>query len=85
MVSVLLLVCCGPTKDCRLLGLLSSGIIPCVKHALAELATMDAVVIPASATVSVQAVQIYTEEVCGIDMSPVNRWRWSPMYTAGQP
>lgn len=42
------------------------------------------VIIPASATVFVQAVEIRTTEVCGFDMSGVNLHRWHPAYLCGQ-
>ena len=45
-----LVVCCGLLED----GLLTSGIVPAVTHALLHLALPDAVVIPASITIMCQ-------------------------------
>ena len=45
-----LIVCCGLLED----GLLTSGIVPAVTHALLHLALPDAVVVPASITVKCQ-------------------------------
>eukprot|EP00887_Chlorella_sp_A99_P001822 scaffold19.g1822.t1 len=66
-------------------GLLTSGLIPAVSHALASLTTSDAIILPASATVYMQAVEIRTGEVCGLDMSAANLYRWHPAYAAGVP
>jgi len=41
--------------------------------------------LPASATVHVQAAEIRTGEVCGVDMTPVNQHRWHPGYLSGVP
>jgi hypothetical protein len=64
-------------------GLLTSGLIPCMRHAIQNLMADDMLLLPASATVYVQAVEIRTGEVCGVDMSPVNQHRWHPGYLAG--
>ena len=32
-----------------------------------------------------QAVEARTTEVCGIDMSAINRYRWTPAFAAGVP
>lgn len=66
-------------------GLLTSGLVPAVSHALASLATIDALVLPASATVFVQAVEVRTNSVCGLDLSAANLYRWHPAYAAGAP
>lgn len=66
-------------------ALLTSGIIPGMRHALHNLLTPEAFVIPASATVYVQAVEIQTVEVCGLDVSAVNRHRWAPAFRCGTP
>ena len=66
-------------------GLLSSGIIPAVRHALSTLTTQDAIVLPASATVYMQAVELRTTDVCGMDMSAANLYRWHPAYATGPP
>ncbi|KAL4451864.1 hypothetical protein ABPG75_007526 [Micractinium tetrahymenae] len=66
-------------------GLLTSGLIPSVRHALGTLLTADAILLPASATVYCQAVELRTEGVCGLDMSAANQYRWHPAYAAGVP
>eukprot|EP00884_Botryococcus_braunii_P006992 jgi/Botrbrau1/16294/Bobra.0066s0063.1 len=63
-------------------GLLSSGLIPVVRHCVQKLMADDMVVIPMAATVYVQAVQARTGKVCGFDMTPINLHRWHPAYTA---
>ena len=61
--------------------------MPAVKHALdgGGLLTADAIVLPASATVYIQAVELRSGEVCGLDMSAANLYRWHPAYAAGVP
>ena len=71
----------APFTPCA--GLLASGIVPAVRHALGGLLTGDARVLPASATVYVQAVELRTEQVAGLDMSAANLYRWHPAYAAG--
>jgi protein arginine N-methyltransferase 7 len=66
-------------------GLLGAGIIPAVAHALSALAAADAVVLPASATVYAQAVELRTGDVCGLDMSAANLYRWHPAHSGGAP
>lgn len=66
-------------------GLLTSGIIPAVRHALGSLTTHKATVLPASATVYMQAVELRTTDVCGLDMSAANLYRWHPSYATGSP
>lgn len=66
-------------------GLLTSGIIPAVRHALGSLTTHEAIVMPASATVYMQAVEVRTTDVCGLDMSAANLYRWHPSYATGPP
>jgi type III protein arginine methyltransferase len=66
-------------------GLLTSGIIPAVRHALGSLTTHEAIVLPASATVYMQAVEVRTTDVCGLDMSAANLYRWHPSYATGPP
>ena len=39
--------------------------------------------LPASATVYMQAVELRTGDVCGLDMSAANLYRWHPAYAAG--
>lgn len=65
--------------------MLTSGIIPAIRHALATLTTTDAIVLPASATVYVQAVELRTTSVCGFDMSPANLYRHHPTFGGGAP
>lgn len=56
-----------------------------MRHALdAGLLTSDAVLLPLSATVYMQAVEIRTGEVCGLDMSAANLYRWHPAFAAGK-
>ncbi|KFM29158.1 Protein arginine N-methyltransferase 7 [Auxenochlorella protothecoides] len=63
-------------------GLLSSGLIPSVQHVLSTLATADALVLPASATVWVQAVEVATGRVAGLNMQAADARRWAPAYLA---
>ncbi len=65
-------------------GLLTSGLIPSVRHALGSLLTIDAILLPSSATVYCQAVELRTREVAGLDMSAANQYRWHPAYAAGE-
>lgn len=74
----------GPVPTPFPAGLLTSGIIPSMRHALGSLLTTDAVLLPASATVYVQAVELRSRDVCGLDMSAANLYRWYPAYTAGK-
>lgn len=64
-------------------GLLSSGIIPAVRHALDKLLLPDAVVIPSSATLYAQAVDMRTPAFDGINLSAIDGYRWHPTYIAG--
>ena len=66
-------------------GLLSAGLIPACRHALAKLMLPDALVVPAAATVYAQAVQLRVESVCGFDVSAVNLYRWEPAHASGTP
>lgn len=66
-------------------GLLTSGLLPCMNHALGSLLTTDAILMPSSATVYMQAVELRTTDVCGLDMSAANLYRWRPAYAAGVP
>lgn len=54
-----------------------------MRHALGGLLTTDAILMPASATVYMQAVELRTGDVCGLDMSAANLYRWHPAYAAG--
>jgi len=75
------LVVCDILDD----GLLSAGIIPACSHALAKLALPDAIVLPASATVYVQAVELRVTRVCHFDVSAINLHRWEPSHSSGVP
>ena len=66
-------------------GLLSAGLIPACRHALAKLMLPDSVVIPAAATVFAQAVQFRVDSVCGFDVSAANMYRWEPAHASGTP
>lgn len=68
-----------------LAGFLTSGIIPAMHHALSHLLVPDAILLPSSATVYMQAVEVRTTEACGLDLSAVNLYRWHPAYAAGVP
>ncbi len=67
-----------------LVGLLTSGIVPVMRHCIQTLMADDMVVIPMSATVYVQAAEVRTRDARGVDVSAVNRHRWHPAYTAGE-
>lgn len=56
-----------------------------MRHALGSLLTSDALVLPASATVYMQAVELRSGAVAGLDMSAANQHRWHPAYAAGAP
>jgi len=56
-----------------------------MRHAVQNLMADDMLLLPASATVHVQAAEIRTGEVCGVDMTPVNQHRWHPGYLSGVP
>ena len=64
-------------------GLLSSGLIPCARHCLQNLLLPDAIVLPASATVFAQAIEIKSKPVCGFDVSAMDLYRSHPTYTSG--
>ena len=64
-------------------GLLSAGLIPACRHALAKLTLPDTIVIPAAATVYAQAVQLRIDSVCGFDVSATNLNRWEPAHASG--
>lgn len=69
----------------RIPALLTSGIVPAIRHALDTLTTSDATVLPGSATVFIQAVELRTSNVCGFDMSAANLYRWHPTFATGAP
>jgi hypothetical protein len=49
--------------------------LPSLRHALAVLATKDALVVPAAATVCVQAAQLVTPRTAGLDLSALDALR----------
>lgn len=66
-------------------GLLAAGILPSVRHALDNLLTSDAIVLPASATVYAQAIELRSGPVCGFDLQAINKMRWHPAYVTTGP
>lgn len=65
-------------------GLLSSGLLPAIRHAREKLLVLpDAVIVPGGATVFVQAVELRSAEVAGFDCSAANAYRWHPSHTSG--
>ena len=66
-------------------GLLSSGLIPSTKHCLQNLLLPDAIVLPSSATVFAQAIEIKSRNICGLDVSAMDLYRSHPTYTSGVP
>lgn len=64
-------------------GLLTSGILPAMRHCIQHLMADDMIVLPAAATVYCQAAEARTGTVCGFDMSAANRYRWHPAHTSG--
>jgi protein arginine N-methyltransferase 7 len=63
-------------------GLLASGIIPAFRHAVNSLCLPDAILLPSSATMYAMPVEMRVDDVCGIDVSAMNQYRWSPTYTS---
>ena len=66
-------------------GLLSSGLIPSTKHCLQNLLLPDAIVLPSSATVFAQAIEIKSKNICALDVSAIDLYRSHPTYTSGVP
>lgn len=56
--------------------ILSSGIIPAIQHCLSELMIPDAIIMPCSATVYAQAIELRVTDIAGMDMSASNLYRW---------
>ncbi|NJK63640.1 MAG: tetratricopeptide repeat protein [Synechococcaceae cyanobacterium SM2_3_1] len=63
-------------------GVLGEGVLPTIRHALEHLATPQARVIPKAVTLIGQLVQFPAlrpaypvKEICGFDLSPINRFR----------
>ena len=67
----------------RNVGLLTSGLIPSMRHAIQNLMTEEMIVLPAAATVYVQAAEVRAKQVCGIDMAPLDCHRSHPAYLSG--
>ncbi|GLC34375.1 hypothetical protein PLESTM_000188400 [Pleodorina starrii] len=84
-------ICCNVVVATDLLndGLLTSGLLPAVRHvAAAGLLTRDAVVVPAAATVWMQAAQLAApppRETSGLDLQAMDRLRWWPSHSLGGP
>ena len=66
-------------------GLLSSGLIPSTKHCLQNLLLPDCIVLPSSATVFAQAIEIKSKNICGLDVSAMDLYRSHPTYSSGVP
>ena len=64
-------------------GLLTSGILPAMRHCIQNLMADDMIVLPAAATVYCQAAEARTGAVCGFDMSAADRYRSHPAHTSG--
>lgn len=58
-----------------MVGLLTSGIIPAFRHCLDHILIHDPILIPSSATVFVQAIELRTDSVCGLDLSACDQYR----------
>lgn len=56
--------------------ILSSGIVPAIHHCMNELLIPNAIIMPASATVYAQAIELRITEVAGMDLSASNLYRW---------
>ena len=54
-----------------------------MSHACANLVTDDVMLLPAAATVYMQAVEVRTRDTCGFNMSMADQHRWTPAFTAG--
>ncbi|KAK9803026.1 hypothetical protein WJX72_005333 [[Myrmecia] bisecta] len=61
-------------------GLIGEGILHSVAAARAKLLNPDATLVPASATVHCQLIQMRIGRVKGLDMQAANRWQWRPDY-----
>ncbi|GLI67242.1 hypothetical protein VaNZ11_011150, partial [Volvox africanus] len=70
-------------------GLLTSGLLPAVRHAAtAGLITRDAIVVPAAATVWLQAAELSVPppiKTGGLDLREMDRYRWWPSHSLGAP
>lgn len=64
-------------------GLLSSGIVPAMRHALDNLLLPDAIVVPSSATMYAQAVEMRTPAFDGLSLDAIDGYRWHPTYLSG--
>ena len=64
-------------------GLLSSGIVPAMRHALDNLLLPDAIVVPSSATMYAQAVEMRTPAFDGLSLDAIDGYRFHPTYLSG--
>jgi type III protein arginine methyltransferase len=59
-------------------GLLTSGLLPALRHTQQQLLTADAIIIPSAVTVYAQAVQATTHlHPDGVDLSALDPLRWA--------
>ncbi len=70
-------VCCNLLLADSLLDdqLLATGLLPALAHAQQHLATHDALVLPAAATVYVAAAQVTVPQTYGLDLGALDRYR----------
>lgn len=61
-------------------GLIGEGALHCLAAARARLLARDAGLVPMSATVYAQPIQMRLEHVVGLKVAQANRWRWRPDY-----
>ena len=66
--------------DCIDSGLLGHGLAINLKHACKNLLTPDAQLLPRSATVHAQLLEMRTTDICGFDLSAFNKYRWNTGY-----
>ncbi len=61
-------------------GCIGEGVLHLVAAARAKLLAADATMVPLSARVYCQPIQMRVGSVLGFDCSQANRWRWRPDY-----
>ncbi|KFM25022.1 Protein arginine N-methyltransferase 7 [Auxenochlorella protothecoides] len=61
-------------------GLIGEGVLHILAAAREKLAAPGALLVPASARVFAQPIQMRLESAAGFDVSQANRWRWRPDY-----
>lgn len=61
-------------------GLIGEGVLHILAAAREKLAAPGALLVPASARVYAQPIQMRLESAAGFDVSQANRWRWRPDY-----